>query len=145
MTLVVGLGSTGLSCARHVHANGGSFSIADTRLSPPGIDALRSEFPQAEVRLGPFDADWFVSFDRLLVSPGVSLREQALARAIAARREVVGDIELFARSCAAPVIAITGSNGKSTVTTLVQLMLEQAGKRAIAGGNLGPPGPGCGR
>ncbi|MDX9767215.1 MAG: UDP-N-acetylmuramoyl-L-alanine--D-glutamate ligase [Ectothiorhodospiraceae bacterium] len=138
-TLVVGLGGTGLSVARFLAARGEAFGIADSRDIPPGLDALRTVAPDVEVHTGAFDPVLFGGMTRLIVSPGVSVREPAIRAAIAAGAEVLGDIELFAREAAAPVIAITGSNGKSTVTTLVGEMARHAGRHVAVGGNLGTP------
>ena len=139
LTLVVGLGLTGLTCARFLAARGEAFAVADSRANPPGLDELRREFPQVEVYLGEFDRDLFGRAARLLLSPGVAPQEHAVLEAQQAGVEVLGDIELFARHAAAPVVAITGSNGKSTVTALLGAMAQQAGKSVLVGGNIGTP------
>jgi len=138
-TLIVGLGKTGLSCARYLAAQGESFVVTDTRSKPPGLDELISEYPDTSVHVGGFREDDFSAASRIVLSPGVSLRDEYVASAVSRGAEVLGDIELFARSVNAPVIAITGTNGKSTVTTLVAEMAEAAGKVVRAGGNLGMP------
>jgi UDP-N-acetylmuramoylalanine--D-glutamate ligase len=138
-TLVVGLGQTGLACARFLAAQGESFAVADSRSNPPGIEELRRELPQVPVYLGPFDSGLFASAARLVLSPGVAPQEPAIAAAAAQGSEVLGDIELFARHAAAPVVAITGSNGKSTVTALLGEMAAAAGVKALVGGNIGTP------
>ncbi len=138
-TLIVGLGKTGLSCARYLSAQGVPVAITDTREQPPGLEALRSELPDLALFLGGFDASVFDAADRLVVSPGVPVSEPLIQEAMERGVPVVGDIELFAQIADAPVIAITGSNGKSTVTTLVGAMAEQAGLRTMIGGNLGEP------
>lgn len=137
--LVVGLGITGLSCVRHLVARGYDVSAIDSRASPPQLDDLRREFPDVPAHTGGFAPDWLDRADLLVVSPGVSLREPAVARAIAAGREAVGDIELFAREARAPVLAVTGSNGKSTVTALVGAMCRAGGLETRVGGNIGVP------
>ncbi len=139
MTLIVGLGKTGLSVARFLARRGERFAVADSRVNPPGLDRLRSERPGVEVYAGPFDAALFCRQSRLIVSPGVSLQEPALCSARDAGVEIFGDVELFARSVDAPVIGITGSNGKSTVTTLLGEMAQAAGLEVRVGGNLGTP------
>lgn len=139
MTLIVGLGKTGLSVARFLARRGERFAVADSRINPPSLEQLRSERPHVELHLGPFDTEMFSRQTRLIVSPGVSLQEPALCAARAAGAEIIGDIELFARSVDAPVIGITGSNGKSTVTTLVGAMAEASGLETRVGGNLGTP------
>ncbi|GAB4289622.1 MAG: UDP-N-acetylmuramoyl-L-alanine--D-glutamate ligase [Thiohalomonadaceae bacterium] len=139
MTLIVGLGKTGLSVARFLARRGERFAMADSRANPPGLEQLRAERPAVEVHLGPFDTELFCRQTRIIVSPGVSLQEPALQAARAAGVEMFGDIELFARSVDAPVVGITGSNGKSTVTTLVGAMAKAAGLETRVGGNLGTP------
>jgi UDP-N-acetylmuramoylalanine--D-glutamate ligase len=137
-TVVVGLGRTGLSCARYLHARGVEFAVTDSRSAPPELPALR-QLVDTEVRCGGFDDALLDGASQIVVSPGVSLREPFLMRAAARGISIVGDIELFALEAQAPVAAITGTNGKSTVTTLVALMANAAGRRALAGGNLGRP------
>lgn len=138
-TLIVGLGKTGLSCARHLVGRGEQVAITDSRLEPPGLDELRAEMPDVALFLGGFDRAVFASADRLIVSPGVSVAIPEIRAARALGVEVIGDIELFAREVQAPVAAITGSNGKSTVTTLLAEMTRAAGVQVLAGGNLGEP------
>ncbi|MEW6691423.1 MAG: UDP-N-acetylmuramoyl-L-alanine--D-glutamate ligase [Pseudomonadota bacterium] len=137
--LIVGLGKTGLSVARFLARRGLVFAVADSRMEPPGLAELRAECPQAAVHLGPFEAELFRGFRTLVVSPGIAVAEPAIRAAAAAGAEIIGDIELFARHVRAPVIAITGSNGKSTVTTLVGELLAAAGRKVRVGGNLGTP------
>jgi len=139
--LIVGLGKTGVSVARFLARRGESFAVVDSRDNPPGLDDLRRECPQVELRLGCFDADWLASFATLVVSPGVAVSDAAIQTAARAGAEIIGDIELFARHVPneAQVIAITGSNGKSTVTTLVGELLAAAGRKVAVGGNLGTP------
>jgi UDP-N-acetylmuramoylalanine--D-glutamate ligase len=139
VTLVVGLGKSGLSTARALRALGATFAVTDSRTDPPGLDALRAECPDAPRYLGGFDPAVFAEASRLLVSPGVSVKTPVIAEAAARRIPVWGDIELLARLTNAPIAAITGSNGKSTVTTLLGLMARHAGVRAAVGGNLGTP------
>jgi UDP-N-acetylmuramoylalanine--D-glutamate ligase len=138
-TLVVGLGTTGLSCVRYLHAHGVVTAVTDTRTGPPGLAELRSEMPEVAAFLGGFEPEAFAAAERLVVSPGVPLNDPLILAAIARGIEVIGDIELFARAAQAPICAITGSNGKSTVTTLVGEMAHAAGCRVAVGGNLGVP------
>jgi len=139
-TLVVGLGKTGLSCVRHLRRLGRRVTAVDSRPSPPALSAVSKEFPEVRVTLGGFPRQAFQGVDDIVVSPGVSLAEPALEQAVAAHIPVCGDIELFARAVGAtPVIAITGSNGKSTVTTMVADMLRMDGRCVGVGGNLGMP------
>jgi UDP-N-acetylmuramoylalanine--D-glutamate ligase len=137
--LLVGLGKSGLSSARHLAARGWRLAATDSRVAPPGIDEFRALAPDAPVVAGGFDAALLERVDLVVVSPGVSPREPICAAARERGLELVGDIELFARAADAPVIGITGTNGKSTVTTLVGLMAERAGIRVRVGGNLGTP------
>ncbi|MDA8362393.1 MAG: UDP-N-acetylmuramoyl-L-alanine--D-glutamate ligase [Gammaproteobacteria bacterium] len=137
--LVLGLGTTGLSCARYLSAHGHSVRVADSRKSPPMLEPLRAEFPDMPVHTGPWTADVFEDAELLVVSPGLSLREPMIAAALAAGATAVGDIELFARATTSPVIAITGANGKSTVTTLVGEMCRAARLNVAVGGNIGTP------
>ncbi|OOG26459.1 UDP-N-acetylmuramoyl-L-alanine--D-glutamate ligase [Thioalkalivibrio denitrificans] len=138
-TLIVGLGTTGLSVARHLLARGAPFRVADSRAEPPGLAQLRALAPGVPVHTGPFDIELFKGARRLVVSPGLSVREPAVAAAREAGAEIVGDIELFVRIVTAPVVAITGSNGKSTVTALVGEMARAAGMSVGVGGNIGTP------
>ncbi|MFW5969970.1 MAG: UDP-N-acetylmuramoyl-L-alanine--D-glutamate ligase [Halofilum sp. (in: g-proteobacteria)] len=137
--LVVGLGATGLSCARFFDRAGEPFEVADNRTDPPGLAAFQARWPDVPISLGPFDARRFARARRIVMSPGVSPHDPVIAAAAQAGVECIGDIELFARAADAPVIAVTGSNGKSTVTTMVGVLLEAAGYRVRVGGNLGPP------
>jgi UDP-N-acetylmuramoylalanine--D-glutamate ligase len=138
-TLIVGLGKTGLSCARHLSARGVRVAVTDSRERPPGLDVLQSERPEVAVFVGGFDPEVFAAATELVVSPGVPLAEPLIRQAIARGVPAVGDVELFAREITAPLCAITGSNGKSTVTTLVGLMARLAGQKVAVGGNLGEP------
>lgn len=138
-TLVVGLGITGLSVARYLIARGETIVVADSRQTPPGLDALLSASPQTEIVLGEFDEALFMGADRIVVSPGVSTREGVLQHVIQQGIDVIGDVELFAQQVNAPLLAITGSNGKSTVTTLLGEMAKASGVNVKVGGNLGTP------
>jgi UDP-N-acetylmuramoylalanine--D-glutamate ligase len=137
--VVVGLGKTGLSCVRYLTAQHAHVAVTDSRENPPGLAEMRAHFPHVPLSLGKLDADLCNQAERLIVSPGLSLEEPAIAGAIAKGIPAIGDIELFALQSKAPVVAITGSNGKSTVTTLVGKMALQAGLDAPVGGNLGTP------
>ncbi|MBV5309391.1 UDP-N-acetylmuramoyl-L-alanine--D-glutamate ligase [Chromatium okenii] len=139
---MVGLGKTGLSCARYLarHSNNGEIlAVTDSRPNPPGLDALRDELPELKIAVGGFDPALFAAATRLIVSPGVPISEPLIQQALARGATVLGDVELFIQIATAPICAITGSNGKSTVTTLVGLMVEAVGLRVAVGGNLGEP------
>jgi UDP-N-acetylmuramoylalanine--D-glutamate ligase len=138
-TVVVGLGRTGLSCARYLQRRGVSFALTDSRAQPPEAAALRELGADIDLRCGAFDNSLLNGASEIVVSPGISLREPFIAQAQDRGIAVIGDIELFARAAQAPVVAITGTNGKSTVTTLVANMASAAGKSVLAGGNLGRP------
>lgn len=140
--LIIGLGITGLSVAHYLHRQGINFAVADTRLNPPGLQELRRLWPQVSIWLGPLDAELTCTASCLVVSPGVSLAEPALALAKQQGVEIIGDIELFARhlhSLERPLLAITGSNAKSTVTSLLGQMVTAAGLKVGVGGNIGRP------
>ncbi len=138
-SLIVGLGATGTAVARYLTARGERVRVVDSRPDPPGLRELRSAVPDVDVSLETLDERWLDDASRVLLSPGLPYD---LPIAVEARRRglaVIGDIELFSYAANAPVIAVTGSNGKSTVTTLVSKILESQRLRAPAGGNLGPP------
>ncbi len=137
--IVVGLGKSGMSLVRYLARQGVPFAVADTRANPPELATLREQYPQVEVRCGDLDADFLCRAQELYVSPGLSLRVPALVEAAARGVRMSGDVDLFARHAKAPIVAITGSNAKSTVTTLVGDMAKAAGKRVAVGGNLGTP------
>ncbi|TJZ77423.1 UDP-N-acetylmuramoyl-L-alanine--D-glutamate ligase [Chitiniphilus eburneus] len=140
--IVVGLGITGLSAARWLASQGARVTVADSREQPPSLDELRNAVPQATLRLGAFSVETFADADLLVVSPGVPLATPAIDATVRRGIPAVGDVELFARAIAgrpAKVIAITGSNGKSTVTTMVGQMCEAAGLRTVVAGNIGLP------
>ena len=137
--LVLGLGRTGLSAARYLDRKGLTVRVADTRVNPPGVDALRADVPAAELRTGAFSSSLLDDVAQVVISPGLSLQESIVRTARERGCPVVGDIELFAREAPAPIAAITGTNGKSTVTTLVAEIANAGGRRAVAGGNLGEP------
>jgi len=137
--VIVGLGRTGLSCARYLRARNWRLAVTDTRHKPPEMAALAALDPMIPVRVGGLDARLLEDADCVVASPGVSLEEPFFVEARRRGIEIAGDIELFARAADAPVVGITGTNGKSTVTTLVGRMAERTGLRVRVGGNLGEP------
>jgi UDP-N-acetylmuramoylalanine--D-glutamate ligase len=146
--LVLGLGDTGLSCARWLAARGADVSVADSRTAPPHAARLAELLPHVPLYTGRFDGARLMASELLVVSPGVPLADPAVARAIAAGVEVAGDVELFARAVRAlneqrdhpmRMIAITGSNGKSTVTAMCGDMCRMAGVSTCVAGNIGLP------
>ena len=139
--LVLGLGETGLSALRWLQTQGAILSAADSRENPPSVDDVIRRMPQVIVHTGAFKPEVFLQADLIVISPGVALSEPAVQAAIQAGITVIGDVELFAqyRSDSAKVIAITGANGKTTVTTLVGEMCKAAGLSTIVAGNIGLP------
>lgn len=138
-SVIVGLGRTGLSAARHLAARGHRLVVTDSRADPPGLAELRRLVPEAATALGGFDPAVLAGADQVVVSPGVPLSEPFLQQAAAQGLDLVGDIELFAREAGGRVVGITGTNGKSTVTTLVGEFARAAGIEVRIGGNLGMP------
>jgi UDP-N-acetylmuramoylalanine--D-glutamate ligase len=137
--LVVGLGDTGISVAHYLQSLNFNFAITDSRAQPPKMDELFKQMPDTPVFTGGFDEAAFKVATHLVVSPGVSLNEQAIIKAVANGSKIVSDIDLFACSVDAPIVAISGSNGKSTVTTMLGEMAKAAGMKVGVGGNLGTP------
>ncbi len=138
-TLVVGLGMTGLSVVRYLHKLGESMVVVDSREIPPALNEFKQSFGDVPLHTGKFDSKLFIGAQRIVVSPGIPLSDPILQQARENSVEITGDIDLFAHEVDAPVVAITGSNGKSTVTTLLTLMANKAGVNAVAGGNIGMP------
>ncbi len=134
--VIIGLGLTGLSCVDFFIARGVTPRVMDTRINPPGLDKLPEN---VERHVGDLNQQWLLDADLIVASPGIALAHPALSEAAEAGVEIVGDIELFCRENQAPVVAITGSNGKSTVTTLVGEMAKAAGWQVGVGGNIGVP------
>ncbi|WP_153914469.1 UDP-N-acetylmuramoyl-L-alanine--D-glutamate ligase [Shewanella sp. TC10] len=140
--IVLGLGATGLSVVRYLMSQGITPLVMDSRRAPPGRDTLAQEFPDVELLTGGFVCRYLVQAQHIIVSPGIAVDTPEIRAAIDMGIEVIGDVELFAQAVAdrAPcVVAITGSNGKTTVTTLVYDMLKAAGKKVAVGGNIGIP------
>lgn len=138
-SLVVGLGVSGLSMVRALTALGAERVVAvDSRAEPPGAARCRAEHPQVQLRTGAFDTASFTDASRILLSPGVPVSTPEVAEAAHRGVPIWGDIELFARLATRPVAAITGTNGKSTVTSLLGAMARAAGCEVAVGGNLGP-------
>ena len=139
--LVLGLGETGLSALRWLATQGAILSVADSRDNPPNLDDLKRTLPQVAVYTGVFQQNILLQADVIVISPGVALSEPAVQAAIRAGIPVLGDVELFAqhRPLTSKVIGITGSNGKTTVTTLVGEICKAAGFKTIVAGNIGLP------
>ena len=140
--LVLGLGETGLSLVRWLAAQGARVRVADSRDHPPSLDLLQKDFPQVEVRCGIFRSELLDGIALIAISPGVPLRDPFVVKAVAQGIPIVGDIELFALSLpennCPQIIAITGSNGKTTVTSMVGAMCRAAKKETLVAGNISP-------
>ncbi|TDQ38908.1 UDP-N-acetylmuramoyl-L-alanine--D-glutamate ligase [Thiopseudomonas denitrificans] len=139
LQVVVGLGKTGLSLVRHLARQGVPVAAVDTREQPPELTQIRAEFPQVELHCGSLDTPLLQQAQTLYVSPGLALATPQIRREIERGVHISGDVDLFLQHARAPVVAITGSNAKSTVTTLVGLMAEKAGLTVGVGGNIGMP------
>ncbi|MCH8507135.1 MAG: UDP-N-acetylmuramoyl-L-alanine--D-glutamate ligase [Ectothiorhodospiraceae bacterium] len=138
-SVIVGLGASGLAAARYLSRQGVPVAVTDTRAEPPGADSVRALGSDIQLHLGGIDAALLRSAAEVVLSPGIAPDHPAVVAAVAAGVPVVGEMELFARVARAPVVAITGSNGKSTVTTLVGQMAARGGLDVAVGGNLGTP------
>lgn len=139
MRIIIGIGLTGLSCIRYLVARGEKVGAIDSRPAPPDLNTLKEEFPQIPYTVGSFDSPLLDTALELIVSPGVSLKEAPIAKQLMRGVPAIGDVELFARALKRPVIAITGSNGKTTVTSLVGQMVKDAHHTAEVCGNIGQP------
>jgi len=135
--LVVGLGLTGYSVAAYLLEHGYRCRVQDTRDIPPCLGQLKSRFDSVDFYGGPLATELAAWAEVIVVSPGLSIRQPELVTAVEAGKTLLGDVELFARLVTKPVIAITGSNGKSTVTTLVGAMIARDRKKVAVGGNIG--------
>lgn len=137
--LIIGLGQTGLSCARFLVQHGYPVAIMDTREQPPLLSTVQKELPEVLVNTGGLISEWMLKSDTIVLSPGVDPRLPEIKAARDAGIEIIGDIELFSRHANASIVAITGTNGKSTVTTMIAEMAVRSGKQVQVGGNLGTP------
>lgn len=138
-TAVLGLGLTGRSAVRYLHARGHRVAVFDSGLSQRAAAEFQREYPQVPLDTAPFDGATLSHYSQLLVSPGISLEQSAVRFALDAGSRLISDIDLLKRETAAPIIAITGANGKTTVTTLLGLMAEADGRDTAVGGNIGTP------
>ncbi len=138
--IIIGLGKTGLSFAQHLAKKNQPFSVMDSRQNPPCLSELQKNFPNTPLHLGAFNPELIPEASTLYMSPGVALTDPAIATVIRTKNvNLIGDIELFARTARAPIIAITGTNAKGTVVTLLAHMLRNAGHTLRVGGNIGQP------
>lgn len=136
ISVIVGLGSTGLSCAKYYAAQGIKFKVVDSRENPPGLIELRKSIPDVECELGEFSLETFLNAKELVVSPGVSVKTHEIVLARNAGVPITGDIDIFSKHVATPIVGVTGSNGKSTVVAMLTEILNKAGKNFGLGGNL---------
>ena len=136
LTVIVGLGDTGLSCVKYFSSMGEKVKVVDSRDEPPGLAALIEAYPDVEYELGDFNVETFVTAKQLVVSPGLSIRSVEIEAAKEAGVVITGDIDIFSKQVTAPIIAVTGSNGKSTVVAILAEILRKAGKNFGLGGNL---------
>lgn len=137
LRVIVGLGKTGISCARYLARKNIPFAMTDSRENPPGLETIKKEFPHCVLSLGKFDKNLLESAKEIVLSQGVSLLEPVIVGCRDKGIPIIGDLELFAREATNPIVAITGSNAKSTVTTLVGQMARD--KNVLVGGNIGIP------
>lgn len=139
MYVVLGLGKTGFSCVRFLRKQGIDVAVIDTRDEPPALAELEEQYPEVDVYLGGIASAPLRDAEVLVVSPGIDMRAPEIQCNLSPELPIWGDIELFAQHVEAPVVAITGSNAKSTVTSMVGEILKAAGVKAAVGGNLGVP------
>ncbi len=139
--LVLGMGLTGFSMIRYLLRRGAHVVAADTRERPPFLEKINTLYPQVEAHCGVFSDAIFESVDGMAISPGVAKDQAAIQWAVTRGIPLFGDIELFAQALPArqKVLAITGTNGKTTTTELTRTLCEAAGFSAIAAGNIGEP------
>ncbi|MEE9310437.1 MAG: UDP-N-acetylmuramoyl-L-alanine--D-glutamate ligase [Cocleimonas sp.] len=140
-SVIVGLGQTGLSVARYLQNKNEDFAVVDSRKAPPNADDLKSNYADVPFHFGDFNTAWFASANQLIVNPGIAVATPEIQQAKQSGAEIIGDIELFAREIGQtkPIVAITGSNGKTTVTLLLDLMAKKSGVNVGTGGNIGTP------
>jgi len=138
-TLIIGMGKTGVSIARHLHASQQKFSIYDTRPKPLDIDFFTTTYPEVAIYCQSYPAELLDTVDKIICSPGVAMHEIILQDALRRQIPIENDLDCLMKLITAPVIGITGSNGKSTVTTLLGLMCKAQGLNTAVGGNLGTP------
>ena len=137
--VVLGAGVTGYSCARFLQSNNLNFSINDSRENAIDIHEFRQNFPNADISLGRWDQKLIASATLIIVSPGIDLATAEISNNISAGCKVIGDVELYCLSENTPILAVTGSNGKSTVVSLLAHVGSELGKSVTLGGNIGSP------
>ncbi|MFW3964397.1 UDP-N-acetylmuramoyl-L-alanine--D-glutamate ligase [Acinetobacter sp. UBA1297] len=136
LKVVAGLGISGVSAVNFLHERGYQVAVTDSRTHPPGHDQIPAGI---QTSFGQLDTELLLQAEEIILSPGLAPQLPEIQQAIAKGIPVVGDIQLLRRATEMPIVAITGSNAKSTVTTLIGLMAKEAGKKVAVGGNLGRP------
>jgi UDP-N-acetylmuramoylalanine--D-glutamate ligase len=136
LKVVAGLGISGVAAVNFLHENGYRVAVTDSRETPPGHDQIPAE---VQTSFGQLDQELLLQAEEIIVSPGLDLKLPELQAAVAQQIPVVSEIQILRRATDKPIVAITGSNAKSTVTTLMGLMAQEAGKKVAVGGNLGRP------
>lgn len=139
MQAIVGLGQTGLSVLRYFVAHNIPCVLCDSRAAPPGIETFKQNFSTVPAYFGDLPAEVLLTAEQIILSPGLARTTPIIAQALAQGIPVVGDIELFVQQAQAPIIAITGTNAKGTVTTMLGSILNAAGLQVLLGGNIGIP------
>ncbi len=138
-SVVVGLGKTGASVVSYLLAQGRSVVAVDSRDNPPELERLKQRYPGLPVYPGELSPAVLASAEQMVMSPGVSIREPAIQAALARGIQLSSDVEIFCRQVTAPIVAVTGSNGKSTVVTLLSEMIQHSGSTVRLAGNIGVP------
>jgi UDP-N-acetylmuramoylalanine--D-glutamate ligase len=136
LKVVAGLGISGVAAVNFLHQHGYRVAVTDSRATPPGHDQIPSD---VQTSFGQFDAELLLNAEEIIISPGLDPKQPEIQAAIAKGIPVVSEIQILRRATDKPIVAITGSNAKSTVTTLIGLMAADAGKKVAVGGNLGRP------
>ncbi len=134
---VIGLGMSGVGVVKALTDRGYVVHVQDSRENPAGLDQVRARKNVASIHLGGFDQQGLLDSDLLIVSPGVSLQTPEVQKAMNNGVAITGDVDIVARSSSVPIVAITGSNGKSTVTQLAGEICQAAGMHTFIGGNIG--------
>jgi len=137
--LVMGIGETGFSCARYFTDKNIPFFMWDSRENPSMLDKFRYSYPDIDLIIGDMSDDVIAICDQIVVSPGVALTNKIILKARDFGIDIVGDVELFCREVVTPIVAITGTNGKTTVTTMLGMIADQSGVNVAVGGNIGVP------
>ena len=135
-SVIIGLGQTGLSVAKYFAIKNIDFKVLDTRLTPPNLAEFQSIFPEIEIETGELREESVLEAKELVVSPGIGINMPILREAKRKGIPITGDIDIFSKSVSSPILAVTGSNGKSTVVAILASILDKAGKSYGLGGNL---------